>query len=120
MFGLRHRGQLNPTVADEFTRLQQAVSSYLLTEHAEDGSHNMEPVGLGFVRIGAIVLWPMPTAPTGWQLCNGADVNRVKYLQLYTLIGVTHGAGDGSTTFTLPNIADVGLNVYIIFTGLGN
>lgn len=52
---------------------------------------------------GSIVMWPTATAPTGFLLCNGATANRITYAALFALIGVVYGAGDGSTTFTLPN-----------------
>lgn len=43
-------------------------------------------------------------APSGWLLCDGAAVSRSTYAALYAVIGVTYGAGDGSTTFNLPNL----------------
>ena len=42
--------------------------------------------------------------PEGWLLCNGATVSRTTYSRLFTKIGTKYGAGDGSTTFTLPNL----------------
>ena len=52
---------------------------------------------------GVIHMWPTSTAPTGYLLCNGAAVSRTTYNALYVLIGTTFGAGNGSTTFNLPN-----------------
>ena len=43
-------------------------------------------------------------APTGWLLCYGQEVSRTTYADLYTAIGITYGVGDGSTTFTLPDL----------------
>lgn len=43
------------------------------------------------------------TAPTGWLLCNGSAVSRTTYAALFAVIGTTFGAGDGSTTFNVPN-----------------
>jgi microcystin-dependent protein len=42
--------------------------------------------------------------PTGWLACNGANVSRSTYSALFAVVGTTWGAGDGSTTFTLPNL----------------
>lgn len=42
-------------------------------------------------------------APTGWLLCDGSAVSRVTYAALYAAVGVAFGAGDGSTTFNLPD-----------------
>ena len=42
--------------------------------------------------------------PTGWLECNGAAISRTKYARLFKKIGTKYGAGDGSTTFNLPNL----------------
>jgi len=44
--------------------------------------------------------------PSGWLLCNGASLERVAYADLFTAIGVIHGAVDGSH-FNLPDLRDV-------------
>lgn len=38
-----------------------------------------------------------------WFLCNGQAINRVTYSELFSLIGTKFGAGDGTTTFNLPD-----------------
>jgi phage-related tail fiber protein len=43
------------------------------------------------------------TAPTGWLKANGALVSRTAYSDLFAAIGTSYGAGDGSTTFALPD-----------------
>lgn len=56
---------------------------------------------------GSIVLWPSSAMyPSGWGLCNGQAVSRTTYAHLFGLIGTTYGAGDGSTTFNLPNLVN--------------
>lgn len=40
---------------------------------------------------------------TGWLLCDGAEISRSIYSALFTAIGTTYGAGDGSSTFNVPN-----------------
>lgn len=45
-------------------------------------------------------------APEGFLLCNGQEVSRFTYAKLYEVIGDTYGAGDGATTFDLPNLID--------------
>lgn len=42
--------------------------------------------------------------PAGWLYCNGAPVSRATYNNLFALIGTTFGAGDGATTFNLPDM----------------
>lgn len=44
------------------------------------------------------------TVPTGWLLCNGSAISRAEYAALFAAIGTKYGAGDGSTTFNIPEI----------------
>lgn len=67
--------------------------------------------------VGSMVQWPVTSSyPTGWLRCDGSNISRTSYADLFALIGTTYGSGDGSTTFTLPNIsaAGAGSPVYII------
>jgi microcystin-dependent protein len=54
--------------------------------------------------IGGIALWGAGAAPTNWHLCDGSVVSRTTYATLFSLYGSTWGAGDGSTTFNLPDL----------------
>lgn len=54
--------------------------------------------------IGAITSYAGSTAPTNWLICDGRAISRVTYADLFNAIGTTYGAGDGSTTFNLPNL----------------
>jgi microcystin-dependent protein len=49
---------------------------------------------------------PIASIPAGWLLANGAAIPRATYAALFAAIGTTHGAGDGVTTFNLPNLVD--------------
>lgn len=42
--------------------------------------------------------------PFGWMLCDGSEISRAEYANLYDAIGVCWGIGDGSTTFNLPDM----------------
>src|SRR5690606_40101311 len=53
---------------------------------------------------GAIVAYGGTDAPTGWLFCHGQEVSRTTYARLFAVIGTTYGAGDGSTTFNLPDL----------------
>jgi microcystin-dependent protein len=44
------------------------------------------------------------SAPTGWLLCYGQAISRTTYSALYAVVGTTYGAGDGATTFNLPDL----------------
>lgn len=53
---------------------------------------------------GVMHIWPTDTPPTGYLLCYGQAVSRTTYADLFAVIGTTYGAGDGSTTFNLPDL----------------
>lgn len=55
---------------------------------------------------GDIIMWPVATPKFGYLLCSGAAVSRTTYAALFAIVGVTFGAGDGATTFNLPNYQD--------------
>ena len=57
-----------------------------------------EPAGIVMPFAGSV-------APNGWLLCDGSAVSRSEYADLFTAIGTTYGAGDGSTTFNVPDLA---------------
>jgi len=54
--------------------------------------------------VGEVTMWTTNTAPTGWLVCDGSAVSRTTYSGLFAVIGTVYGAGDGSTTFNLPNL----------------
>ena len=56
------------------------------------------------VPTGMILPFLGTSVPEGFLLCNGANVSRTTYANLFSVIGTKCGAGDGSTTFTLPNL----------------
>jgi len=58
------------------------------------------------VPAGAIIPFAGTSVPTGYLLCNGAAVSRTDYANLFAAIGTLYGAGDGSTTFNLPDARD--------------
>lgn len=53
---------------------------------------------------GTLIHYAGRTVPSGWLICNGANVSRTDYAALFAAIGTIYGAGDGSTTFGLPNL----------------
>jgi len=69
-------------------------------------------VGGGLTGVSGAVLNPIgvladfagSAAPTGWFLCYGQTVSRTTYVELFTAIGTAWGAGDGSTTFGIPDL----------------
>ena len=56
------------------------------------------------IPIGTIVSYSSLTAPAGWFVCDGSAVSRASYSNLFYIISTNFGSGDGSTTFTLPDL----------------
>ena len=56
------------------------------------------------VPAGCVMPYAGATAPDGWLLCHGQAVSRTTYADLFAAIGTAYGPGDGSTTFSLPDL----------------
>lgn len=54
--------------------------------------------------VGMVVPYAGSSAPSGWLLCRGQAVSRTTFASLFAVISTTYGAGDGSTTFNVPDI----------------
>lgn len=70
-----------------------------------DGDLKIES-NVSVVIPGEIKWFSGSNVPSGYLLCNGSTVSRTTYSKLFATIGTTWGTGDGSTTFTLPNLID--------------
>lgn len=73
------------------TQLESAIQSFL------GGNSTL-------VLPGTTVLWCAPVVPDGYLELAGQAISRTTYSALFTLFGTTYGAGDGSTTFNLPDL----------------
>lgn len=62
---------------------------------------------VSLVPAGAVMPFAMNTAPSGWLAADGTAVSRTTYASLFSAIGTTHGTGDGSTTFNLPDLRGI-------------
>ena len=58
--------------------------------------------------VGIVCYYPVAAIPVGWLRCDGSAYSRTTYANLFARIGTTYGAGDGSTTFNIPNLMDDG------------
>ncbi len=56
------------------------------------------------VPSGAVFCMAVATVPSGYLECNGQTVNRTTYAALFAVIGTQYGAGNGSTTFEVPDL----------------
>lgn len=62
---------------------------------------------------GSIFWFSVPAmAPAGFFICDGSAVSRTTYVNLFNVIGITYGTGDGITTFNVPNMSDYFVRAY--------
>lgn len=54
--------------------------------------------------IGSMVPYGNENPPTNWLICDGSEISRFTYSDLFNVIGTSYGEGDGSTTFNIPNL----------------
>jgi hypothetical protein len=92
------------------SQIAQAISTKL----AQDVLDNATPSALLAQIQNALVLpsgvilpFGAASAPAGWLNCDGSAVSRTTYANLFAAISTTYGAGDGSTTFNLPDARGV-------------
>nr|WP_244773659.1 phage tail protein [Alysiella crassa]UOP08067.1 phage tail protein [Alysiella crassa] len=64
------------------------------------------------VPSGTVVYFLGTNAPSGWLKANGAAISRTTYSRLFAAIGTHYGAGDGSTTFNIPDLRGEFLRVW--------
>jgi len=58
----------------------------------------------GAVPTGTILPWSVTVAPTGYVLCDGTAISRSTYSDLFAVVSVLYGVGDGSSTFNVPDL----------------
>lgn len=58
----------------------------------------------GSLPIGSIIPYSGETAPEGYSICDGKELNRETYKELFSIIGTTFGNGDDTSTFNLPDL----------------
>lgn len=85
-----HIGNVNNLTTIEKTNLVGAINE------VASSSGGGAPIGVGMDYFGT-------TAPTDWMFADGSAISRTTYAELFAIIGTTYGAGDGSTTFNLPD-----------------
>ncbi len=79
------------------------MANYEATKYNFSGA---DLTGIEGIPTATIVPWSSASVPSGFLECNGAAVSRTTYAALFAIVGTTYGAGDGSSTFGLPNLQD--------------
>jgi microcystin-dependent protein len=64
----------------------------------------LKQAGIALLPLGMVLPYAGLTAPSGYLFCYGQAVSRTTYAALYAIVADTYGAGDGSTTFNLPDL----------------
>ena len=80
----------------------EANDGWISIGYLDQSSQKFEPENA--VPTGAVNTFAMNSAPTGWLSCDGSLVSRATYSGLFSIVGTLYGVGDGSTTFTLPDL----------------
>jgi len=56
--------------------------------------------------VGSLMPYAGTTPPDGWLICDGSEISRTTYARLFSVIGTTYGAGDGNSSFNLPDFSN--------------
>jgi microcystin-dependent protein len=79
------------------------MSNYEATKYDFDGANL---TGIEGIPTATIVPWSASSLPSGFLECNGQAVSRSTYAALFAIVGTTYGAGDGSSTFLVPDLQE--------------
>lgn len=109
--GLAGFSTQNPAGAETRT-IDVPVASQAQAEAGADNATAMTPLRVAQAIValspglpaGSVIASGRSVAPSGYLHCNGAAISRTAYADLFTAIGTTFGAGDGSKTFNIPDL----------------
>lgn len=90
------------TTSNTLNIRSEANDGWISIGYLDQSSQRFEPENA--VPTGAVNTFAMNLAPTGWLSCDGSLVSRATYSNLFSIVGTLYGVGDGSTTFTLPDL----------------
>lgn len=89
----------------EFKTALANLHAYLSGLLGTDGSPATAQAALGVVTPpGMVAHFATIAPPAGWLKCDGATLSRIEYPALFAAVGEVFGAGDGSTTFRVPDL----------------
>lgn len=83
--------------------IQNNTYNFNTTPSYIDGIHWVVDVESG-APVGAVMPYAGSTPPDGWLVCDGSEISRTNYARLFSVIGTTYGAGDGNSSFNIPNL----------------
>lgn len=88
--------QLDATLTEKMGVVESKVNT------AQNTANNAVASG---VPAGTIITYAGNNVPVGYLVCNGSAVSRETYANLFAAIGTIYGAGNGSSTFNLPDMS---------------
>lgn len=97
----------NMTLRDDVVTTASIADNAVVTASIADGAITSAKLAAGAVSVfaaGMLMPYAGASAPSGWLFAYGQTVSRTTYADLFAAIGTTYGAGNGSTTFTLPDL----------------
>lgn len=87
---------------DRVTLKNMRINSETHLDHVIGIRNNELASVVNLVPTGSVSMYAGAISPSGWLFCDGTEVSRVDYSELFSVIGTTYGSSS-STTFTLPN-----------------
>ena len=114
-------GKADTSYVNEQLALKANKSDTYTKEEIDEKLDNPTITG-DTLPVGSVVEWTGTQTPQNWLLCDGREVSRTTYSELFAAIGTVWGAGDGSTSFNIPDYRDkfvlgAGGNVDLAETG---
>ena len=97
-------GSDNVSQGDDHVRLIKHILKTQFPNLDSAVTATPEEMNKGGTPTGAVIAFGGAVAPSGYLLCNGDEIDRTTYAGLYAVITDTYGAGDGSTTFNIPDL----------------
>lgn len=100
--------QTNAQNKTEFVSHSEVVDNLTSTSATNPASANQAKVLKELIDIGSQVgdvkFTAGSAAPTGWIKADGSELSRTTYADLFSVVGITYGGGDGITTFNVPDL----------------
>lgn len=104
------------TVQEAIEKIKQLIDSHVArvdnphqVSAAQVGTYTKAEIDAllkkaGAAPIGSVTALASSVIPEGWLACDGAEVSRADYADLFGVLGEIFGAGDGASTFNLPDL----------------
>lgn len=73
----------------------------------DSGAIQFQSINPGSQPSGSILCYGGTVAPSGYFICDGSAIDRTLYSTLFGIIGIIYGAGDGITTFNIPDLRGI-------------